>query len=206
MPPTVYRIETARLVLRCWNPADAPLLKAAVDVDIPHLLPWMPWAVNEPTDLDAKVALLRGWRAKFDLDQDYVYGIFDRDETMALGSMGLHTRLGPNAREIGYWVRGDRVNQGIATEAAAALTRVAFEISGVQRVEIHCDVRNVASASVPRKLGFVHEANLRRVSIAADGLHDRMIWTLFADEYPASPAARVEIRAFDALGRGLAVA
>lgn len=26
-----YRIETSRLVLRCYQPSDAPLLKAAID-------------------------------------------------------------------------------------------------------------------------------------------------------------------------------
>jgi hypothetical protein len=30
-----------------------------------------------------------------------------------------------------------------------------------------------------------------------------MIWTLFASEYPTSPAARAEIEAFDGIGRKL---
>ncbi len=206
MTATVYRVETPRLVLRCWHPADAALLKAAIDASVPHLLPWMPWAAHEPTDLEAKVALLRRWRAEFDLDQDYVYGIFNRGETTALGSTGLHTRAGGNAREIGYWVRADHAGQGVATEAAAALTRVAFDINGVQRVEIHCDVRNLASAAVPRKLGFVHEANRRRTSPATDGSYDLMVWTLFADEYRAGPAAAAApIAAFDVLGRPIVI-
>ena len=46
MPP--YRIVTERLVLRTWEPRDAPLLKEAVDSSIDHLLPWMPWAAHEP--------------------------------------------------------------------------------------------------------------------------------------------------------------
>jgi hypothetical protein len=37
-----YRIHTHRLVLRCWQPTDAPLLKAAIDVNLEHLRPWMP--------------------------------------------------------------------------------------------------------------------------------------------------------------------
>ena len=57
MPP--YRIVTERLVLRCWEPRDAPLLKEAVDSSIDHLLPWMPWAAHEPQSLEDKVALLR---------------------------------------------------------------------------------------------------------------------------------------------------
>lgn len=195
-----YRVVTPRLVIRCWQPADAPLLKAAVDISIEHLRPWMPWAANEPTDLDAKIALLRHWRGQFDLGQDFVYGIFDREEMEALGSTGLHTRPGPDAREIGYWVRADRLNQGIATETAAALTRVAFEVDRLDRVEIHCDVQNVRSAAVPRKLGFTHEATLRKRRFG-DKLRDTMVWTLLADEYPASAAARVPIEAFDVVGR-----
>ena len=30
-----------------------------------------------------------------------------------------------------------------------------------------------------------------------------MIWTMFADEYPGSPAAQIEIEAFDVLGNKL---
>lgn len=39
----------------------------------------MPWAEQEPTDVEAKVQLLRGFRGKFDLGQDFTYGIFDAD-------------------------------------------------------------------------------------------------------------------------------
>jgi RimJ/RimL family protein N-acetyltransferase len=74
----------------------------------------------------------------------------------------------------------------------------------VQRVEIHCDPRNVASAAVPRKLGFTHEATLRQRAVTSDGkLRDTMIWTLLATEYPDSPAARRAIEAYDACGQRL---
>ena len=55
----------------------------------------------------------------------------------------------------------DHINQGLAPETAAALTKVAFEVNEVNRVEIQCDPNNMRSAAVPRKLGFVHEATLR---------------------------------------------
>jgi len=202
IPGPAYRIHTARLVIRCWNPADAPLLKAAVDASLDHLRPWMPWAENEPQELDKKIDGLRRFRGKFDLGQDYVYGIFNRDESQVVGGTGLHTRAGEGAREIGYWIHADWINQGIATEVSAALTRVAFEIDRVNRVEIHCNPANVRSAAVPRKLGYTHEATLRQRLPLPDGTCcDSMIWTLLATEYPGSPAARAEIEAFDALDR-----
>jgi RimJ/RimL family protein N-acetyltransferase len=192
IPGPAYRIVTRRLVIRCWNPADAPLIKAAIDASVDHLRPWMPWVKDEPKPLQDKVELLRRFRSSFDLGQDFVYGILNRDETQVLGGTGLHTRVGEGAREIGYWIHVDHVNQGLATEVAAALTKVAFEVDKVERVEIHCDPENARSAAVPRKLGFVHEATLRQRG---------MIWTLLADEYPASPAAAAEIEAFNAMGR-----
>jgi RimJ/RimL family protein N-acetyltransferase len=200
LPGPAYRVVTPRLVIRCWQPADAPLLKAAVDSSIEHLLPWMPWAANEPTDLAAKIALIRRFRGQFDLGQDFTYGIFDREEAQALGGTGLHTRVGSDAREIGYWVRADQINQGVATETSGALTRVAFEIDKLDRVEIHCDADNVRSAAVPCKLGFVHEATLRKRRVGGK-VRDTLVWTLLADEYGASQAARLQIEAFDAIGR-----
>lgn len=203
-PGPAYRIETQRLVLRCWQPVDAPLLKAAIDASVEHLRPWMPWAEKEPTEVEAKVALFRQWRARFDLDEDYVYGIWSRAEDRVLGSSGLHTRRGPEALEIGYWIHADHIKQGLATEAAAALTRVAFEINGVHYVEIRNDPENARSAAVPRKLGFLHEATLRqRLPGPNGGRHDVMIWSLLDSEYPDSPAASAEIAAFDAAGRRL---
>lgn len=205
MPSTIYCIRTPRLVVRCWQPADAPLLTEAKNSSKVHLLPWMPWAQAEPSDLPTNLALIRTWRAEFDTDRDYVYGIFDRAEARVLGGAGLHMRSGKNAREIGYWVRADAINRGYATETAAALTRIGFESLGLARIEIHCDVRNVRSAAVPARLGYVHEANLRRRAISIDMAADSMIWTMFADEYPASPAAHVAVEACDALGNRVAL-
>jgi len=199
-----YRIQTRRLVLRCWNPADAPLLKQAIDESLDHLRPWMAWAAQEPEPLGAKVERLRQARGQFDLGQDFTYGVFNSDETAVLGAAGLHTRAGEGAREIGYWIHKAHLRQGLATEAAAALTRAAFEIERVKRVEIHCDPQNVHSAAIPKKLGYLCEATLRGRLPLPDGTsRDTMIWTLFAPDYPASPAASTQTQAFDALGRQL---
>jgi RimJ/RimL family protein N-acetyltransferase len=164
----------------------------------------MPWIASEPEELQTKIERLRRFRGMFDLGQDFIYGIFDADETQVLGGTGLHTRIGADAREIGYWMHKDYLNQGLATEASAALTRVAFEIDRVQRVEIHCDPSNVRSAAVPRKLGFTHDGTLRRrVPFLEEVPRDSMIWSMFADEYPASPAATADITAYDVVGRRL---
>lgn len=203
IPGPAYRIETARLVLRCWNPAnDVPLLDEAIRESLEHIYPWMPWAKEEPSDIQTRIELMRKFRANFDLGREFIYGVFDPAETTVLGGSGLHRELEGSAREIGYWIHKDHINRGFATELSAALTRVAFEVDGLDRVEIHMDPKNVRSAAVPRKLGFIHEATLRRRAITTEGRpRDTMIWTLFAQDYPDSPAAGVQIAAFDVVGR-----
>ena len=199
----VYRIETDRLVVRCWEPKDAALMQAAAAASKDHLLPFMPWAANEPQTVDQKIDLIRRFRGLFDRSEDFVYGIFNRDESRALGGTGLHTRLNGNALEIGYWLHKDFIKQGYTTESTSALTKVAFEIYRVDRMEIHCSIENLASAAIPRKLGYVHEATRRRLGYANGKSTDSMIWTLFADEYPSTPSAAANIRAFDVAGNSL---
>ena len=199
----IYRVETKRLVIRCWEPKDAALLQKAAAESKEHLLPFMPWAADEPQTVEQKVQMMRRFRGKFDRNEDFVYGIFDQTESSALGGTGLHTRLSGNALEIGYWLHKDFTNQGLITESTAALTKVAFEVYRVDRMEIHCSVENLASAAVPRKLGYIHEATRRRLGLANGKQTDSMIWTLFADEYPSTPCASAVIKAFDVSGKQL---
>jgi RimJ/RimL family protein N-acetyltransferase len=197
-PP--YRVVTERLVLRCWEPRDAALLKVAVDASIEHLRPWMPWVVHEPQTVEEKVELLRGFRGRFDLGRDFIYGIFDRDEAEVAGGTGLHTRIGEDAFEIGYWIASGQAGKGLGTEATAALTRAAFDLTDVERIEIRCDPANERSRAIPRKLGYTEEATLRR-RLHYPEVRDVVVYTLFRDDYPATPSAAAAVEAYDAAGK-----
>jgi RimJ/RimL family protein N-acetyltransferase len=195
-----YRIETARLLVRCYEPTDATLLAESVTENVEHLKPWMPWAHAEPEPFEVKAARVKRFRGMFDLQQDYVYGIFNHEGTRQLGGTGLHTRLGDDQLEIGYWIHKDFINQGLVTESTAALVKVAFEIIHIHRLEIHCDPGNFASASIPRKLGFTHEGTLRAKTRFLDRWSDSMVWGLLENEYPGSPSSTADIQVFDARG------
>ncbi len=200
IPP--YELRTVRLVIRCWNPSDAPLYKDAVDSSLDHLRTWIEWASKEPTPLEAKVALLRRFRGLFDLDQDYQYGIFSLGGEV-VGSAGLHARGNEGVFEFGYWIRASRTGQGFATEAVAALTRASFEICGVERLEIHIGVGNEASCRIARNLGYVEEAVLRRrmpplTEGATPG--DKVVFTMLAEEFERSPLASFEVEGRDSMG------
>jgi RimJ/RimL family protein N-acetyltransferase len=199
-----YRIVSPRLVIRCYQPSDAPLLKRAVDESLEHLRPWMPWVAGEPKPLADKVQLVRRLRGQLDLGIDTVYAILDPSERQLIGGTGLHPRVGEGAREIGYWIHPAHLGQGLAVEAVLALTRVGFEVERLSRLEIHCDPLNRQSARVAEKAGYRHEATLERRTRRPDGSErDTMIWTQHVSEYPASPAGRLEVGAWDVSGEVL---
>ena len=204
---TAYRIETDRLLLRCWSPLDAPQLRATLDANDQHLRPMIPFMKDEPKSLEQTAQWLRGLRALFDLGQNYRYAVFDKDESRLLGENMLLTRPGPGALEIGYWTDKDSIGNGFAAEATCAMIRVAFEIEKVERVEIICSPENTASAAIPAKLGFTHEATLKQRARDTEGvIQDLMVWSLFSQEYPKSAASGLPCQAFDCIGRPISLA
>lgn len=199
-----YRIETRHLVIRCYELTDAPRLQAAVSASVEHLQTFMPWAYNEPQTLDQKVELLRRFRGKFDLAEDFVYGVFSPDERELWGGTGFHERIGPDALEIGYWIHAAQTRRGYATELSAALTRVGIELVEARKIEIRCDVANTVSAKVPKRLGYRLDATLRQAVYGSpSGMRDCTVWSMLAEELAGSPVATAakDVRAFDALGR-----
>ena len=195
-----YRIETERLVIRCYRPEDAPLLKKSIDESLAHLLPWMPWVKQEPETLQDKVDRLRKYRGQFDLGIEYIFGVFSKDEKVLIGSTGLHTRIGEGAREIGYWINVNYIRQGFALETVRALTKVGFEIEGLERIEIHCVPENTGNRAIPKKLGYLHECTLKnRLQDNEGNMRDKMIWTMFKEDYWNSDLKSFPLRAFDSV-------
>jgi ribosomal-protein-serine acetyltransferase len=141
-----------RLAIRRHVVADATTLGAAVAANVEHLRPYMAWVVHEPLSTWQRRELIAGWEREW-LDGGDVYlGAYLAGRLV--GCTGLHRRLGPDALEIGYWVDHRHVRRGYATEMSRVLVDAAFALDGIDHVEIHHDVTNVASEGVPRALGF----------------------------------------------------
>src|SRR5436305_14366103 len=51
----------ARLLLREWTSKDAQALSEAVQRNIEHLRPWMPWVAQEPLRANERLALINVW-------------------------------------------------------------------------------------------------------------------------------------------------
>lgn len=201
--PPAYSVRTPRLLIRCWDLRDAEALFTTIEENVEHLRRYLPWVPTRPKDVDAQLAALRRFRTWFDRDEQYFYGTFDPATGEVVGAIGLHRSVGPDAFEIGYWVRRDRTRLGLATEMVSALLRVAFEVEDAHRVEIRCAVTNRASARIPQRLGFEHEATLPRRLPYEHGVEDMMIWSLWARDYRRGTIGALVVDARDGAGRRL---
>lgn len=186
-----HSIRTERLLLRCWRPSDALLLKAAIDANLDHLQAWMPWAIHEPSPASVIEERLRKFAADFEAGIDWAYAIFNPEESAVLGGTGAHRRIGDDGLEIGYWIDAASTRRGYATEAAAAITRTAFAQSSIQRTQIRCDPANIASAGVPQRLGYRHIATLPDDGLTPAGKpRDTMVWELTRGEFETRAITR----------------
>lgn len=155
-PLRTYKIITERTLIRCYEAGDGALLKKSVDESVEHLLPWMIWAKYEPETVEKKEERIHVFREKYLNHQDYTLGIFNHNETELLGSTGFHTRHTGNVLEIGYWVNVNYARKGIITEVVLALTKVGFDVEGLNKLVICCEEGNEASMKVARKCGYTY--------------------------------------------------
>ena len=152
-PPRLLR--GGGVVLRRTSVEDAAAIAESLATSLEHLRGWMAWAANaavtEAEQRDRLAAVDEDWEA----GREYRYVVLPgRGEKVLLGLASLHRRVGPRAIEVGYWVDVRHLRRGHATAAARVLTDAALALPDVERVEIHCDERNVASARVAARLGY----------------------------------------------------
>lgn len=152
-----YSFETERLTIRGPLPGDAARIRESVLESQEELKPWMPWAIEVPSETEYEVRVREG-RLKFLAREDlWMMLLLKRTETYVGGS-GLH-RIDWSVPkfEIGYWVRSKFAGQGYITEAVNGITSFAFDTLKAQRVEIRCDVKNARSSAVARRAGYTLE-------------------------------------------------
>lgn len=183
MPDT---IDAGPLTLVRWNTDDADDVLAAIRSSINELRPWMPWAHSVPTREQQRDAFTSG-RAAFDAGTDFQYVFRETATSELVGGGGVHRRVGPGAAEIGYWVRTDRHGRGYATAAAHAMTEASFaHLADVDRVEIHMDRANAASARVPEKLGYRLVRTDPRDGGGTASTGELLVWIVTRAEWPGA--------------------
>lgn len=177
-------ITTPRVLLRPPQLEDIVAINAGVNESLSELKQFMPWAQElappEVTETFVRTAMAN-WVVQKNEEPWFPIFIFDQTTGEFLGGTGYH-HIDWNIRclEIGYWIRTSKSGAGYVTEAVNALTRYAFIELKMQRVAICCDVQNLRSSKVPKRLGFEHEATLKKNRLTMDGqISDTLVFTRY---------------------------
>jgi RimJ/RimL family protein N-acetyltransferase len=176
-------LEAGSLALVRSSPEFVDEVLEAVRSSFAELQRWMHWAQTMPTREQQREALAEGDTA-FDAGTEFGF-LFRETATGALvGGGSVHRRVGPGSVEIAYWVRSDRHNRGYATRATDVMTDAAFTyLADVDRIEIHMDCANIASARVPEKLGYRLLRTQQQEKLALGHTGEGYVWQKHRDEW-----------------------
>ncbi|WP_377640995.1 GNAT family N-acetyltransferase [Oryzobacter terrae] len=173
-------LHTPRLLLRPFHDADADdLLAMHGDANVMRYWDAPRW--TEPGRGRQFVAACRQVEAD---GTGARVAIARRDGGDFLGWCGL-TRWNPEFRSasLGFCSTEAAWGHGYMTEAAGALLRWAFDALDLNRVQSETDTRNLASARVLDKLGFVREGTLREDCVVEGDVSDSWVFGLLRREW-----------------------
>ena len=152
------RLEDGRLVVRPFEPDDAPAVRAACDdPDVAH---WIHLVPSPYTAADAEEFIAESRRRLAAGDRARL-AVVDAASDELLGSVSLDLYSDRQVAEIGYWVKRGARRRGVASGAARLVIDWAFTEVGVERLEILTYPGNDASQALAEQLGFRREGLLR---------------------------------------------
>ena len=154
-------LETGRLLLRPYEPADAAAFFAVLDQSRERLQHSFPDRLRAVPDLAAAVRQLTDFGHDWRTGRFYVLGIWHRASGEYVGDICLMPQQTGQA-EIGYYLAAAAEGQGFAREALAAITGFGFEQVGRQRLLVRCYASNLRGQAVARAVGFQLEPPPRR--------------------------------------------
>jgi ribosomal-protein-alanine N-acetyltransferase len=152
------RLETERLVLREFAPADVDAMFAIMsDARVLRYFGSLPM-----TTRDDALRRVEGIRSAFRKREGVRWAVERRIDGQLIGSCGFWRLLPEHARaEVGYELSPDTWGQGVMTEALRAVLAFGFSTMRLHSVEAQIHPANIGSQRVLEKLGFVREGYFR---------------------------------------------
>ncbi|WP_105972264.1 GNAT family N-acetyltransferase [Streptomyces geranii] len=175
-------METARLRLRRFGPADASALAAyRSDPEVSRYQSWEPpvslaEAGRLAVTLSAGDARAPGW---------FQYAVERRDVPGLIGDVGVCRSEDGRQAELGFTFAPEFQGRGYASEAVGRVVEFLLVEEGLHRVSAGCDGRNARSARLLERVGFRREGHLVRSTWMKGEWTDDVLFGLLAEEFRA---------------------
>jgi len=147
-------LETERLVLDTWQPSDWLLLRPiATDPEVMRYItggaPWTDEQIQSFAERQRATYAERGFCR---------WKLLLKPAAEMIGFCGVGYWRNCSDPEIGWWLARAHWGRGLATEAARAALRHAFERTELNRIVSVAKTGNAASIRIMRKLGLTFDA------------------------------------------------
>lgn len=177
------RLRTPRLVIRRFEPGDAPAL--ARYRSIPSVARYQSW--DAPFPLERAVAFVDWLQGRHpDTPGEWFQLAIAERATpgVLVGDCAFHSHA-DEARiaDIGFTLDPAVQGRGYAREAVRALLAYLFDARGKHKAVADCDTRNAPSWRLLEALGFTREGELRDSFHDGEGWASEYLYGLLASEW-----------------------
>lgn len=173
-------LETPRLLLRKLSLADADdLFYVFSDEETTNYVPR-----EKHADKMVTINHIENLIKRMNEGISFVWSVIDKIDNRVIGTANLYFKQ-DRAASIGAVISSERWGKGIATEALKEIIDFGFNKMKLIRIEGKCELNNIASEKVLKKLGMTYEGTLRKEVIIKDIPRDAKIYSVLIEEYNA---------------------
>jgi ribosomal-protein-serine acetyltransferase len=152
-----------------------------VDSNREYLREWLPW-VDRTKSAEGYNEVFPMWLHNFADGNGFEAGI--RYKGKLVGMVGIHpVDWAKKTTTLGYYLVEEASGKGIMTRSVKAALRYAFEELKLNKVEIHCGVKNRKSRAIPERLGFHLDGIMREGEWLYNHFQDIAVYSMLAREW-----------------------
>jgi RimJ/RimL family protein N-acetyltransferase len=137
--------------VRHLGPEDLDAYYKSLTTSNDYLGEYLDWGIHAPqfNYEDCSDVFSRMLKAKKP-DEDFAICVWNQ----MVGQISFGPSSTVDGLQITYWVGKNHAGKGLGTKAVSSLIEIAFLKRDIRYLEIHVDRANLASAAIPKKLGF----------------------------------------------------
>lgn len=161
-------IVSETIILRRIMPLDAEDIFNTIDSQRTYLGQWLPFVASTRSISDTENYINHMLNDAFNTDKVFTI----RYKNNFVGIIGYKGIDELNHKlEIGYWLSENYQGKGIMTLSVASLCAYAYTKMDINRIQIKCACKNIASKKIPQRLHFRMEGIERQGELLSSGIY-----------------------------------